>query len=242
MICVFCPADDLPALWACRGFKRRGLTTLEIFTPEALVYNRRLEHRLRDGETVTRLVLQDGRVLDSASIGGILNRISILPTKHLHIAAHADQLYAAQEQQAVFLSWLYGLPCTVINRPGPRGLAGDQRSLTEWNWLAGRAGLPVLRIDQDDAVGIQMQSTGMMPMPQLIVLDEQIYAPPASLELVQSLRPSIVRLASISGLRLLGVEFYTSVDGKALFAQATPLPDLRLGGEALLDALAEALQ
>lgn len=242
MICVFCSADDLPALWAYRGLKRRGLTTLDIFTTEALVYNRRLEHRLQAGETITRLTLQDGRELEGASIRGVLNRMSTLPLEHFRSATHEDQLYAAQEQRAVFLSWLHGLPCTLINRPGPRGLGGDQRAPAEWSWLAGRAGLPALFWHQDDTAGIQLQTGGMLPLPQLILLDGLIYGPPLCVKAVEALKSAISRLAGLSGVRLLGVDFYLDANGKAFFAQATTLPDLRLGGERLLDALAEALQ
>jgi hypothetical protein len=49
------------------------------------------------------------------------------------------------------------------------------------------------------------------------------------------------RLAALSSTELLGVEFTDGTAGSWNFAGATPLPDLRFGGEALLDALAALL-
>jgi hypothetical protein len=50
------------------------------------------------------------------------------------------------------------------------------------------------------------------------------------------------RLAQLSATDLLGIDFNLTWTGDWVFRNATPQPDLRLGGEALLDALAIALQ
>jgi len=232
--CVFCRSDDLPALWAYRGLKLRGLASLEIFTPEALVYNRRLEHRLLAGETVTQIELADGRLLNGARVQGVLNRINGLPVEHFRQAAPEDQAYARQEQQAIFLSWIYALPGVVINRPGPRGLGGEVRSPAEWCWLATQAGLPVLPFSQNDKQPMEF-SPGDATF-QWVVLDGEVYG--ASPQWCQAdLRTIIKRLAELSGLRLFGLAFSTSLAGEPRFMSATTLPDLRLGGEGLLDAL-----
>ena len=234
MYCIFCRSDDLPALWAYRGLKLRGLASLEIFTPEALVYNRRLEHRLLAGETVTQITLADGRLLDGARVQGVLNRINGLPVEHFRQASPEDQAYAGQEQQAIFLSWIYALPGVMINRPSPRGLGGEVRSPAEWCWLATQAGLPVLPFSQNDEqpLGFSPGDTTL----QWVVLDGEVYG--ASAQRCQTdLRNSTKRLAELSGLRLFGLGFCTSLSDEPRFMTATTLPDLRLGGELLLDAL-----
>ncbi|OGO38546.1 MAG: hypothetical protein A2W35_16035 [Chloroflexi bacterium RBG_16_57_11] len=234
MYCVFCRSEDLPAQWAYRGLKQRGLAPLEIFTPEALVYNRRLEHRFQAGETITRIELADGRVLDSDRVRGVLNRINFLPVEHFNVAGLDDRAYAVQEQQAIFLSWMYALPGEVINRPGARGLCGDHRSAAEWVWLATQAGLPVLPFHQSDEQPLEFTPTN--PTFQLVVFDSEVYG--ASAHWCQAdLRNSIGRLAELSRLRLIGLDFSISSAGEPLVMSATTLPDLRLGGEILLDAL-----
>ncbi len=242
MYFVICPANDLPALWAYRGLKQLGLSPLEIITPEALVYNRRLEHRMQEGETLTHLTLQDGRVFDSTVIRGVLNRINTLPLGHFDAADPADQVYAAQEQHAVFLSVLYGLPGVLINPPGPRGLGGDPRSPAEWAWLAGRAGLPVLPFhlgsDASDR-DCRGRPVGELAA-RVIVLDGQIFGRSSDRKFSESWRASTIQLSKLSGLRLLGVDFASGPDDELCFASGSPLPDLRLGGDALLDGLAQA--
>jgi hypothetical protein len=243
VIGIFCLANDLPALWVVHGLKRRGLISLEVYTPEALVYNRRLEHRLVGNETITCIDLADGRVLEGAEFHGVLNRITALPVEHFRSAIPADIQYAVQEQQAVFLSWLHGLPGVLINRPGGRGLCGDSRSAAEWSWLAGRAGFPTLRFHQSDlspgdTLGLSPQVDSIV---QIIVLDGLAYGQ-GSRELPGDFRAGLSRLADLSGLRLFGVDFCRKPEGELGFASATLLPDLRLGGEALMDALAEALR
>jgi hypothetical protein len=238
--CIFCSADDLPALWAYRGLRQRGLVPLEIFTPEALAYNRRLEHRLRAAGAELRIELMDGRVLDGSGVLGALNRMARLPVEHFAAANPADQAYAAQEQQAIFLSWLHALPGVLINRPGPRGLCGDQRSPAEWAWLAGQAGLPALPYQHSDAFVEQAPGEVGERRFQLVVLDGEVYGAPGA-DVAEDLRASIRRLAELSRLRLLGIDFCLTPAGEALFASATALPDLRLGGAAFLDALARAM-
>jgi hypothetical protein len=60
--------------------------------------------------------------------------------------------------------------------------------------------------------------------------------------LPRHIRRGCRRLAELSHTALLGIEFTTDPAGPWTFAGATPVPDLRLGGEALLDALASALR
>ena len=57
----------------------------------------------------------------------------------------------------------------------------------------------------------------------------------------RALARSCAALAARVGVGLLGVEFAQGADGPWTFAGASPQPDLRLGGEAILDALAATL-
>ena len=58
--------------------------------------------------------------------------------------------------------------------------------------------------------------------------------------------PDILRgcqqLAALARIGLLGVEFASGSAGPWTFVGATPLPDLHLGGQALLDTLASVMQ
>ena len=78
----------------------------------------------------------------------------------------------------------------------------------------------------------------LTPLGTVFVVADQV----VGATLPRHIRHGCRRLAELSHTALLGVEFATSSAGPWTFAGATPMPDLRLGGEALLDALASALR
>ena len=55
------------------------------------------------------------------------------------------------------------------------------------------------------------------------------------------IREGCARLSELSGTALLGVEFAQKSDSDWLFASAMPMPDMRYGGEELIDRLASIL-
>jgi hypothetical protein len=59
--------------------------------------------------------------------------------------------------------------------------------------------------------------------------------------LPDELREPCRRLASLAGATLLGIDFAPDDEGDWQFTGASVMPDLITGGDALIDALAEAL-
>jgi hypothetical protein len=235
---VLCAAHDVPALWAARGLQRRGLRPLEIITDEALAYSRRFAHRIVGGKPRVNIVLADGRAIDSATVCGTLNRLQRIPSEHLRGANAADRQYAEQELYALFLSWVYGLPKPVVNRPAPQGLSGAWRHASEWNWLADQAGLSTLPYCQSDTREIQESCAAPgASTTTIIVLNDACFGAAAPASVTAGCR----RLAELSETTLLGVQFHVTSMHDWIFTAATPTPDFRLGGEDLLDGLAAAL-
>jgi hypothetical protein len=236
---VLSQTDDLAALWAARGLEARGLHPLEIVSAEALAYNRRFEHRLTTGKASVSIALADGRMIESASVRGTLNRLQLFPTEHLRGANAVDRRYAEQELFALSLSWLYSLPGRMLNRPTPQSLNGDWRHPSEWARLAAQAGLstmPYYQSDEHEAptpAALTSQTTRTLLVVGNRCCDSSI--PP-------TVMAGCAHLAQSSATDLLGIDFNLTRTGDWIFTGATPQPDLRLGGEALLDALAEALQ
>jgi hypothetical protein len=236
---VLCAAHDVPALWAARGLQRRGLRPLEIITAEALAYSRRFVHRIVGCKPSVNIVLADGREIDSATVCGALNRLQRIPSEHLRSANTSDRQYAEQELYALFLSWVYGLPAQVVNRPAPQGLSGTWRHASEWIWLANQAGLSTLLYCQSDTRETQVPcAASRAPTVTIIVLNGACFGATAPPSVTAGCR----RLAELSETTLLGVEFQITSMHDWVFIAATPCPDLRLGGEALLDGLADALR
>jgi len=241
---VLCTSNDAPALWAYQGLEARGLAPLELVSAEMLAYSLRWEHRIGADGVCINITLADGRMIRNDTVRGVLNRLISVPHEHLHLADSADRTYATQELTALYLSWLRALPQPVINQPTPQGLSGQWRHISEWVWLASKAGLPTPEYRQsgNDRVEETLVERKIVPpgtpVNTVIVLAGDVVGVPAPAEICEG----CLRLAELSGTSLLGVEFVPDSAGNWTFAGATPHPDLRLGGQALLDVLASVLR
>ncbi len=239
---VICEPHDLPALYAYRGLKARGLGPVELVSPEVLSYSLSLEHRISSTATSVEIDLPGGRRISNQTTGGILNRTYMVPVRLWAKAEKVDRDYVSQELTALYLSWLYSLPCPVINRPTPQGLSGRWRTESEWVSLAAAAGLPtpVFRQSSSDRIDEMKGEKRLMPVraPRrtVIVANGTVFG-----DVSGEFGPACCNLAGLSETSLLGIDFVPARGGW-VFAGATPNPDLRLGGPALIDALAEALR
>jgi hypothetical protein len=240
---VICEPTDRAALWAYQGLKRRGLAPLKLVSPSMLASSLRWEHRIDEHGASIAVTLASGRTLRGGELRGVLNRVYAAPAAVWRNATASDRLYVEQELFAFYLSWLYSLACPVLNRPTPMGLAGQWRSESEWVRIAAKAGLPtpVFRQTSFDGIDETQGQRRLVPpnvSPRTVVVAGETTAgataPPAIAE-------GCLRLAARAETALLGVEFIEGSAGPWTFAGATPVPDLRKGGERLLDALAAAL-
>jgi hypothetical protein len=238
---VLCSSNDVSAHWAFNGLKRRGVDGLEIVYSESLPFSLTWEHRLNDRGAMIRITLPDGRLIDGDEVDGMLNRMMMVPALPAHHSPDAD--YANQEFSALFLSWLYSIPGPVINRATPQGLCGQWRHISEWVWLAGRAGLPVQPYRQSSSDQINEMITERRLFPYgtptrtLIAVNDVV----CGAELPLEAQNGCTRLTRLAGTSLLGIELAQTQKQDWVFAGATPMPDLRYGGEAFLNQLASAL-
>jgi hypothetical protein len=240
---VLCSSSDASGLWVYEGLRQLGVAPLELVLAESLAYGCRWEHRLDAGGTHIKIVLPDGRVLCSSQIRGAINRL-LAPPGIAQRAVAADKDYAQAELQAFYLSWLKGLPGVVVNRPTPMGLCGSWYHPSEWNHRASRAGLsaPAYRQSAHDA----LEHCYRLPSPEaaaklnVIAFQGEIFGGRAP-ELPEPVARACARLAQDAGAEMLEIELYAAGNGDWTFANATPYPDLTLGGKPLLQRLAQAL-
>ena len=239
---ILCSANDAVAEWARRGLASRGLGPLEVVYAEALPYARRWEHRVGAAGACVRVELRDGRRFTSDGLRGVLNRLTHVPTQHLSMLP--DQEYISQELTAFFMSWLYSLPCPVLNRPTAQGLCGPWLHASEWALLAARAGLPTPAYRQGGGDFIDETKAERTLFPRgtetttALVVGGRVFAPRV---FNGEMEEGCLRLSALVSTPLLGVEFARGRRGEWQFAGATPLPDLCAGGDPLLGALAEEL-
>jgi hypothetical protein len=239
---LLCSKYDSSALWAYQGLRRRGLLPLELVTDEMLLQTRKWEHRVGTSGVSISITLADGRVINNKAIRGTLNRLTHVPLTSL--AKIPDYDYATQEYAAFFMSWLYALPEPIINASVPGGLSGAWRHASEWVSLAAQAGLPTPRYQQtsEDTIDEQVETRRLLPagLPTtlLVVVGDRVVGP----SLPRETSAACVRLAKLAQTSLLGIDLAQDpVSNSMVFAAATPMPDLKLGGEPLLDALAAEL-
>ncbi|MBD0692922.1 hypothetical protein [Streptomyces sp. CBMA123] len=237
---VLCDPADQPALWAYQGLRERGLEPLELLSAQALLGSTRTAHRVDPDGASFELVLPDGRVLASRDVEGVLNRVACAPFGYLPFDTHADAVYAAEELHALLLSLLTCLAPVSVNPPVGYGLCGAWRSDPEWTALAARAGLPVppavISSDPDTAPRAAPPPPDPSGRRDVLVLGEQIFGAP-----VPGDEEGYVRLARLAEADLLGIALQHDGRRPAAFAGATPMPDLRLGGDAFLDHLLKHL-
>lgn len=232
---VLCSPADRPALRAVRGLLQRGLTPIEAVSAEALLLAPFWDHRiLVDGAATSTVRLHDGRTIEHTAVRGVLCRIGALPGVPIGASA-PDEAYIRQERAALLLSWLASLR-NVINEPTPQGLAGAWRPPAHTQWLAAAAGLPVFPeryrgpFESGDA-----RPTGL-PRASVVVFDGKVYGS----RMPEPLCDACAAYARLSRTRLSGLDFVRAY-GDWVFEAETPMPDLAIGGAALLDALAAAL-
>jgi len=241
---VLCETHDAAAAWAHSSLRARGLAPLEILSAEQLALSEFQEHRLEAARTTLRFRTEGGLQVDGQRLRGIVNRLWTVPTGHWRQASQADQGYVQQELFAFFLSWLHALPCPVLNRPTPQGLCGQWRQESEWAWLARQAGLPVAPYRQTsrDSVDESRGERRLVPAGALVQTAIVVGGRVVGAAVPPEIAAGCVRLSQLARTALLGVDLIGSAGAGWRFAGASPTPDLRLGGEPLVDALMHELR
>lgn len=252
LVLVLCDPFDLPALWAADRLERRGMA-VEVVAGSTIGDALSWEHRVgTDGVASVEIGLADGRRISGTEPCGVLNRLTVAPTGRVQAVGGTDGDYAIQEMSALFLSWLAALPGPVVNRPSPQGLGGHWRHPATWAVLAGQAGLsaPPYRRNGDDSpteaalppafrTGGDGEPGWRLPAVTAFVVGDEVVTPSP---LPPEVRDGCRRLARLSGDTLLGADFQPGADGGWELVNASATPDLRLGGEPLVEVLIGALQ
>jgi hypothetical protein len=235
---ILCEDGDPAAFWAADQFRRRGLTA-DVVPSSLLGGARRWDHRIDASGATIAIELADGRRLSSEDPAPILNRLGVAPLRALRAAAGSDYGYAVQEMSAFYLSWLHAWPATVINRPSPQGLGGQYRHPSAWIAMAAAAGLPTLPWAQgsDDPPERGWTMARPAEATAFVVAGRAVLAP----VLDPALAAPLERLGQRAGPALIGVDFVRGTSGNWKMIGASPLPNLMIGGEPLMAALAEAL-
>jgi hypothetical protein len=186
------------------------------------------------------VTLEDGRVIDASRVRGAVNRVLGPCPAFAGWEAAPDSGYMQAELHAFYLSWLKSLPGLLINRPAATGLCGPWLHASEWTLRAVRAGLKTRRYRHEARPGRSSAppAAGSAASRQVIAFGGRVFGAAVPDELAAGCR----RLADDAGTAVLGIDFHVDPSGHWLFADATPCPDLSLGGMPLLRRMAALMQ
>ena len=246
---VLASEADSAAQWAARGLIARGLAPLE-WIPIEVLPDADWDHRLGGSDPTLEFLLPDGRLIRSDRVRGVLNRVTCVPSEHVLRAHPADRVYTLQELTAFYLSWLNAWPCPIVNSPRPNALCGSGCHPSEWCCLAARADLhcaPYRQTSRDpwhaqwQPGAFVPQELASEPRSIIFVVGSEVIVPPDQLRPPDEVCIGAPKLARLAGAALLGLEFVADYMVPWTLVSADSLPDLRRGGNALLDALARVL-
>jgi len=239
MIVVFSEDHDAAARWAAQRLAATGRPT-RLVTGSSLASARRWSHRIRRGRASLDLELASGEHVSSDEVTGVLNRLSYLPAAWLQRIGGADREYVVQEMYAFYVSWLNCFRGPLFNPPTPQGLCGNWRHPSAWTALAAAAGLPTSdyrQSDRDEPDAIWNSGAGTAERQTFFVVDGRV-VPDGVLPLPIS--DACTHLGAAAASPLLAVELIGE-GNHWRFAGASVMPDLLLGGDALIAALASGL-
>lgn len=240
---VVAAEGDEAACWAAERLALAGLEPLVVVTDVDLA-RAIWDHRVGSDGAASLLTLDDGRVVDSGEIKGTLNRLQAAPMTPL---AAEDREYGFHEISALLMSWLASLSGPVLNAPDTRGLAGAWRPAAEWAVLAAEVGLRAAPVTVDTELAWPGDEMGWRAWPpyapvaeDVIVVGEAVFAAePMDEATIGACR----RLAALAETPLLGLAFSCATcGGSPEIVGVTPLPDLRAGGDEVIEALVLALR
>jgi hypothetical protein len=225
-------------LWAYDGLSRLGVAPLELVLVEDLFHATRWEHRLDADGTHLNFTMADGRRIDASRVRGAINRV--LAPAPMSSQGTADADYIQAELYAFYLSWLKGLGGLVVNRATATGLCGPWLHASQWTLCAGRSGLQTRRYRQGAALHSPSSAARTTDggLRRVVTFQGELFGS----EVPASVAQGCARLADAADIAMLGIDFEVDASGRWLFADATPCPDLTVGGLPLLRALAQTMQ
>jgi hypothetical protein len=225
---------DAPVGWLDRSSSEVARSAAALGAPADVVLvgtadlaTARWSHRIVDGQASTTARLRDGTLIDTETVGAVLNRVPSLHPTGFASSTERDRAYADAELQALFVSFLRSCGSRVVNGVDGHGPLGLWSSL-RWAALAHRCGIETWPDGLRAGTRLPLRRTSRheapVPAQQVTVVGHRVFGAGSPAQTAKSLR-----LAEVSGCELLGLTFGPAADGPEADGQllaANPFPPL----------------
>jgi hypothetical protein len=177
----------------------------------------------------------DGREVGEGDITGVLSRLWGVGEFDLPHIVPEDRAYVGMEMSAFITSWLYGLPCPVLNRPTPACPTGLNWREEEWTHRAARLGIPVRPVQRRLALDAEPETPSNAETKTAVTVVGRRRLGAAH----ESLKAHALKLAAASGTDLMDV-YFSGEGADAFFLGVGLWPDVSVPEVA--DAILEHLK
>ena len=232
MIVILASRQDAIAQSLAARWSAEDAADVALVTPEGLS---RPGWRHYPGAPESSSAPLGGREVGECEITGVLSRMWGVGEFDLPHIVPEDRGYVGMEMSAFITSWLYGLPCPVLNRPTPTCPTGLNWREEEWTHRAASLGIPVRTIRRRLALDAEPEPPHDFGAASVVTVVGRRCLGAAH----ESLKAHALKLAAASGTDLMDV--YFSGDGAdAQFLGVGLWPDV--SAPSVADALLEHLK
>lgn len=230
---------DSSARWLYQQLKRDMRLDVRLASAITVASNVNWAFRASPPGTSPDFILADGQRISTDRLDGVLNRLTRIPPVQGSFVSPRAACEGDPEQTAHFVNWMYSLSIPVLNRPDILNLTGIWRRASDWTVMASVAGLlpAPFRAETPPAYHTEVALAADSRIDGLSRTVFVVGGRMVGEDVPASIADGCVCLSHILNCDLIAAHFCVNRAGAWLITGFSAQPDLRLGGEPLVDAI-----
>ncbi|MBK9125546.1 MAG: hypothetical protein IPM16_20805 [Chloroflexi bacterium] len=231
---------DSSARWLYQQLKHDARLDVRLASAFTVASNINWAFRASPTGSSPEFILADGRRISTDCLDGVLNRLTRIPSVRGTTAPGRAACEGDPEQTAHFVNWMYSLSIPVLNRPDILNLTGIWRRASDWTVMASVAGLlpAPFRAETPPAYHTEVS---LVADSRIDGMNRTVFVVGGRVvgeDVPASIADGCVCLSHILNCDLIAAHFCVNRAGAWLITGFSAQPDLRLGGDALVHAIA----
>jgi hypothetical protein len=242
---ILANATDLAGPWLAAGLAARTHLRVQRITEHDLASAETWEHENGGDNAWVRLVLADGRCIDSREVTGVVNLLAQPPFMRPPVGFRGrNHAHAVEELKNLLISTLASSGCTHLSAPGVQESSRNYHQ-SEWMMLAAAAGLPIQprTFFSRNFYSLPDEPADENPPSanRLLIIGENVLHLGSDDVVPKSIRSAAIRFTGVTQNQILELHFRRDGTDGWIFHHVLPCADLMSGGDAALDAFASSL-